>query len=47
MPNSTVPSTDTPPKLPKLGGSTIRNRISSTERPPSTVTTAFIEIGGS
>ena len=47
MPNSRVPSTETPPKLPKLGGSMIRNRTSSTERPPRTVTATFIETGGS
>ena len=40
-------STETPPKLPKPGGSMIRKRTSRAERPPSTATATFIETGGS
>ena len=47
MPKLSVASTEIPPKLPKPGGETIRKRISSTEMPPSTATTEFIETGGS
>ena len=47
MPTSSVASTETPPKLPKLGGSTIRKRISKTEITPRTVTTVLIGTVGS
>ena len=40
-------STETPPRLAKLGGSMMRKRISRTEIAPRTVTTTLIGTGGS
>jgi hypothetical protein len=47
MPMLSVASTETPPKLAKLGGSMMRKRIKRTEITPRTVTIVLIGTLGS